>query len=171
MSLRIPYISLIYAVSENGVLGKGGSIPWHSPQDFEWFKKQTKYSIVVMGRKTWESLPVKPLPGRLNVVVTRQPDYEAPGAMVVHNLYDAIVRGRTERPDTQVFIIGGKELLEEGMRLAFDAWISKVAVEVELDDTCVKEPELPGTAEYHDVVPLFEGDDKNPRVFVRRILF
>lgn len=171
MSLCVPYISLIYAVSKNDILGKGGSIPWKSPEDFLWFKGQTLNQIVVMGRKTWESLPKKPLPSRINIVITHQKDYDAPGALVVNNLYDAVIAGRKADAKAHVFIIGGKALLEEGMRIAVDAWVSQVDVEPELDDTCVLAPELPDECEYHKTIDLFEGTDEHPKVIVSHIKF
>ena len=76
------HIALIYARAANGVIGKDGTMPWHLPEDLAHFKQLTQGSPVVMGRKTWDSLPARfrPLPGRTNVVVTRQPDWHENGA-------------------------------------------------------------------------------------------
>ena len=75
-------ITLIAAIAQNRVLGNGGAIPWHIPEDFAFFKAYTTGKPIIMGRKTWESLPRKPLPGRRNIVISRQSGYRAEGAEV-----------------------------------------------------------------------------------------
>ena len=85
-------ISLVYAISNNGVIGKNGGLPWHMPSDLKHFKAVTLGKPVIMGRKTWESLPRKPLPGRQNIVVSRQLGFVAGGATVVANIADAVAR-------------------------------------------------------------------------------
>ena len=75
-------ISFVVAVAEDGVMGKKGNLPWHIPEDLKLFKQETMGKIMVMGRTTWESLKKKPLPGRVNVVLSRQKNYQAPGAKV-----------------------------------------------------------------------------------------
>jgi len=82
-------IVLVLAVAQNGVIGKKGAIPWHISDDMKRFKALTLGHTVVMGRKTWDSLPKKPLPGRINVVVTRQQDWRAEGAVTAHSLGQA----------------------------------------------------------------------------------
>src|ERR1700744_6124511 len=82
-------IVLVLAVAENGVIGKDGGIPWHISDDMKRFKALTLGHTVVMGRKTWDSLPRKPLPGRINVVVTRQTDWHAEGATTASSLGQA----------------------------------------------------------------------------------
>ena len=74
-------IVLVVAIADNGVIGSNGAIPWHIPEDLKRFKALTMGHTIVMGRKTWDSLPRKPLPGRVNVVVTRQLDWKAEGAL------------------------------------------------------------------------------------------
>ena len=78
-------LTLIAALARNGVIGNNNALPWHLPEDLKHFKELTTGHAVIMGRKTWESLPARfrPLPGRQNIVVTRDPAYEAPGATVV----------------------------------------------------------------------------------------
>ena len=83
-------IVLVVAIAQNGVIGKDGLIPWHISEDMKRFKALTLGHTVVMGRKTWDSLPRKPLPGRINVVVTRQKDWQAEGAVVAHSLDQAM---------------------------------------------------------------------------------
>ena len=94
-------LHLIYARAANGVIGKDNRLPWHLPEDMAHFKRSTLGCPVIMGRKTWDSLPPKfrPLPGRLNIVVTRDPTWSAEGAEVVHEIPD------------DGWIIGGAELL------------------------------------------------------------
>jgi dihydrofolate reductase len=98
-------LGLIWARSPSGVIGRAGGIPWHLPEDQARFKELTLGHTVVMGRLTWESLPnkVRPLPGRRNVVVTRQADYMADGATVVGSLDEAL-------PDDEAWVIGGEQI-------------------------------------------------------------
>ena len=113
-------ISAIAAVAENGVIGKDGQLPWSLPDDMKFFQRTTLNHYVISGRINYESIPdrYRPLRDRVNIVVTRDKDYEAPGAIVSHSLMDAIEIAR--KADTkEVFIIGGGQLYTE----AFDAGI------------------------------------------------
>ena len=85
-------IVLVVAIADNGVIGKDGGIPWHISDDMKRFKALTMGHTIVMGRKTWDSLPRKPLPGRINVVVTRQKDWQAEGAVTAISLGAGDVR-------------------------------------------------------------------------------
>ena len=102
-------ISLVVAVADTGVIGARGAIPWRLPEDMRRFKAITMGKPVVMGRKTWDSLPRKPLPGRTNIVITRDRALHAPGAIVVHSLDEALARAACERPD-EIMIVGGAEI-------------------------------------------------------------
>jgi dihydrofolate reductase len=106
-------IVLVLAIAQNGVIGKNGAIPWHISDDMKRFKALTLGHTVVMGRKTWDSLPRKPLPGRVNVVVTRQQDWQAEGAVVAHSLGQA-----TAGTSGAVMVIGGAEIYERALPLA-----------------------------------------------------
>ncbi len=106
-------IVLVLAVARNGVIGKKGAIPWHISDDMKRFKALTLGHTVVMGRKTWDSLPKKPLPGRINVVVTRQKDWQAEGAVTASSLGAA-----TAGTSGTVMIIGGAEIYERALPLA-----------------------------------------------------
>lgn len=99
-------VALIAAMAANRVIGAGGQIPWHIPEDMRRFRALTLGKPCIMGRKTWESLPKKPLAGRANIVVTRNADYAAPGAEIVHSLSHALARARAEKPD-EIAVIGG----------------------------------------------------------------
>ncbi|MGH6827286.1 MAG: dihydrofolate reductase [Rhizomicrobium sp.] len=104
-------ITLVLAMAENGVIGNAGTIPWRLPEDLKRFKTLTRGKAVVMGRKTWQSLPRKPLPDRLNVVVTRQPAWRAEGALIAPSL-DEAVRTAGSLP---VMVIGGAEIYHQAL--------------------------------------------------------
>ncbi len=118
-------LHLIYARAANGAIGKDGVMPWHLPEDLAHFKRTTLGSPVIMGRKTWESLPprFRPLPGRTNVVVTRQPGWQAEGARVAHSLPEALALcGEV----TDAWIIGGAEIYREALPLASTAVVTEI---------------------------------------------
>jgi len=104
-------VSLIVAVSENGVIGKDNDLIWHLPKDMKFFKDTTMGHHVIMGRKNFESIPHKysPLPNRTNVIITRQADYIAEGCVVVNSVEAAIEIAKQNR-DTESFIIGGGQI-------------------------------------------------------------
>ena len=106
-------IVLVVAIADNDVIGKDGGIPWHISEDMKRFKALTMGHTIVMGRKTWDSLPRKPLPGRINVVVTRQKDWQAEGAVAASSLGQA-----TSGTSGTVMIIGGAEIYERALPLA-----------------------------------------------------
>lgn len=112
--MTTPVLTLIWAMSENRVIGHNGGLPWHLPDELKHFKAKTIGSAVIMGRKTWESLPIQPLPKRQNIVVTRNRDYEASGAQTADSLDAAIdlVAGDT------AFVIGGASLFAEAIARA-----------------------------------------------------
>lgn len=109
-----PRVYLVAALAANGVIGKGGQLPWRLPEDMRHFKELTLGHPVIMGRKTWESLG-KPLPGRENLVVSRTAAYEAPGASVCASLDAALALCAGE---PVAFVIGGSELYAAALPLA-----------------------------------------------------
>lgn len=109
-----PRIYLVAAVAANGVIGAGGRVPWHLPEDLKHFKSLTLGHPVIMGRRTWESIG-RPLPGRENIVVTRRPGFEAPGASVAASLEAALALCLGE---PVVFVIGGAELYAAALPIA-----------------------------------------------------
>jgi len=111
-----PVLTLIAAVARNGVIGIDNRLPWHLPADLKHFKTLTVDHTVIMGRKTWESLPAKfrPLPGRRNIVVTRDAGYRAEGAAVALSLPAAIAAAESG----EAFVIGGAELYAAALPLA-----------------------------------------------------
>jgi dihydrofolate reductase len=123
-------ISIIVAVAENGAIGKDNQLLWHLPGDLKLFKKLTTGHAVIMGRKTWESLSVKPLPGRLNVVLSSNPGYDAPGAVVVQDTEEAI---RVCDEQSEVFIIGGASVYAMFLPRAHRLYITRVHRSYEAD--------------------------------------
>ncbi|MDP3995611.1 MAG: dihydrofolate reductase [Patescibacteria group bacterium] len=107
-----PIISAIAAVGKNRELGNKGKLPWHVPEDLKHFKETTLGHPIIMGRKTFESLGIrKPLPNRTNIVVTRNPDYRAEGAIVVQSIEDAIEEAKKHETE-EIFVIGGEEIFK-----------------------------------------------------------
>ncbi len=115
-------IALIWAQARGGIIGDAGTIPWRLPEDLTHFKELTLGDAVLMGRKTWDSLPerFRPLPGRRNLVLTRDPAWSATGASVVHSFGDAIAAADTgsASDDDLLWVIGGGELYRQSMTLA-----------------------------------------------------
>ncbi|MEK7567872.1 MAG: dihydrofolate reductase [Patescibacteria group bacterium] len=126
------FVSIIAAISkEKRALGKGGALLWHIPDDLKRFKETTLGHPVIMGRKTWESLPPKfrPLPERKNILITRNKDLKAPGAIIVNNIEEAIKKTENE----EVFVIGGGEIYKEALPLANRLYLTIVEEEKEAD--------------------------------------
>ena len=105
----MPEFIIIVAIAQNGVIGRNGQLPWHLPSDLKHFKKTTMNCPIVMGRKTFESIG-KPLPGRDNIVLTRDTSLLLPGCIVVHSIQDAL---HCCRDKENVFIIGGADIFNE----------------------------------------------------------
>lgn len=129
--------ALIWAQSTSGVIGRDGGIPWRLPEDMARFKDLTIGHTVVMGRRTWESLPPKfrPLPDRCNVVLTRNPQYRAEGAEVVTAVEDALAV-----PDA--WVIGGSEIYHLAMPAATRCEVTEVEIDLRLDDDDALAPML-----------------------------
>ena len=118
-------ISLIAAVARNRALGKDGQLLWHLPEDMAHFKAMTSGRPVIMGRKTWESLPsrFRPLPGRRNIVITRQADWQAEGAEVVHSLEQALAACANS---AQAWVMGGAEIYRQALPLAQQVVVTEI---------------------------------------------
>jgi dihydrofolate reductase len=102
-------VSLVIARAANGVIGQHGKIPWRIPADMKHFKAITLGKPCIMGRRTWDSLPKRPLPGRSNIVLTRDLAFNASGAVVAHTLGDAFARAQAESPE-EIAVIGGADI-------------------------------------------------------------
>jgi dihydrofolate reductase len=133
-------IGLIWAQSTSGVIGRDGGIPWRLPEDQARFKELTLGHTVVMGRLTWESLPakVRPLPGRRNVVVTRQADYMANGADVVSTL-DAALTG------DETWVIGGEQIYALALPVATRCEVTEIEIDLRRQDGDAVAPVLDET--------------------------
>jgi dihydrofolate reductase len=129
--MNVPRITLVVAVSENGVIGLKGGLPWRLPADLAHFKTVTMGHPVIMGRKTWESIG-RPLPGRTNVVVSGQPGYEAPGCIVASSFESALAAASDTEAD-EVMIIGGSALYAAALPRADRILLTRVHTVIEGD--------------------------------------
>lgn len=130
--MPLPHVSLIAAVDRHGVIGRGPDLVWRDPLDAKHFRQTTMGCPVIMGRKTWDSLPVKfrPLPGRLNVVMTRDTNWHAAGALRAGDLNQAMGQvGDAPR----VFVIGGADIFAAALPLADTLVLTEVDAELEGD--------------------------------------
>jgi dihydrofolate reductase len=121
-----PTITLIVAVADSGAIGRDNGLPWHLPEDLKRFKRLTLGKPVVMGRRTFESIG-KPLPGRHNIVVTRDPNYRREGVTVVHDSADAL---RAAGPAPEIMVIGGAELFRLFLPSAGRIHLTRVHAEI-----------------------------------------
>src|SRR5262245_26556318 len=122
-------IFLVAAVAANGIIGKDGKLPWHLPEDLKHFKRVTMGHPVIMGRKTWESLK-GPLPGRENIVITRQAGYEAPGAAVASSLEAALALCSGE---SMACVIGGEQVFKDSLGIASGLVMTEIKQDFEGD--------------------------------------
>ena len=146
----LPAIGLIWAEAHDGVIGAHGVMPWHLPEDLAHFSRTTMGSPVVMGRKTWDSLPerFRPLPGRANIVVTRQPEWHAEGAVAAGSVEEALALAASDaddvcdefgdhvdrrEADARIWVIGGAELFGLTIGLADRLVVTELDLDVEGD--------------------------------------
>jgi len=120
-------VSLVVAMADNGVIGRNGRLPWRIPEDMRRFKALTVGKPCIMGRKTWDSLPRKPLPDRPNIVITRDRDFHGDGAIVVHSIDEAIARVGAA---TEICIIGGAEIYKAALPRAGRIHLTEVHADV-----------------------------------------
>src|SRR5699024_6177783 len=120
----------IVAMNKDKVIGKDNKLPWHIPEDLKRFKRLTVPDAVVMGRKTFESIG-KPLKARLNIILSRDPEYEVEGAHVFNNIEDAIDFAVSKESHT--FIIGGEEIYSQTRHLINGIFLTEVDIEVDID--------------------------------------
>jgi dihydrofolate reductase len=125
-------IHLIYARARNRVIGRQNQLPWHLPEDMAFFRRSTMGHPVLMGRKTWDSLPAKfrPLPGRLNLVLTRQSNWQAAGAQRVGNFDEALAFCP---PDARLWVIGGADIFALAEPFASQAVVTEIDADYEGD--------------------------------------
>jgi dihydrofolate reductase len=120
-------LSIIVATAENNVIGANNSLIWHLPADMKFFKEKTTRHCIITGRKNYESIPEKfrPLPNRTNIVITRQKEYVAPGAIIVSSIEAAIAKAELTEDD-EIFIIGGAEIYKQSLHLADKIYLTKI---------------------------------------------
>jgi dihydrofolate reductase len=127
--LIVPVVTLIVAVADNGVIGRDNALPWHLPEDLKRFKRLTMGKPIVMGRKTFESIG-RPLPGRHNIVVTRDANYQRDGITVVHSV-EAAVKAAADA--SEIMVIGGSDLFRLFLPRATRVHLTRVHASVEGD--------------------------------------
>ena len=172
--MPLPAIALVVARARNGVIGKDGGLPWRLRSDLQRFKAVTIGKPCIMGRKTWESLPLRPLPGRLNVVLTRDEgwgeDGQAKGALVCRTLDEAIEIAREQAQDDgvdEICVIGGAGLFEAALPRAKRLYVTEVEAEPEGDVLFPAFDEAAWTEVSSEAHPAGEKDD---HAFVFRVL-
>ena len=165
-----PHIALVVARARNGVIGRDGDLPWHLRSDMQRFKAITLGKPCLMGRKTWDSLPLRPLPGRLNLVLTRDLSYEARGAVVCESLAEALsIAKETAVEDgvDEVCVIGGAQLYAAAMPRARRLYITEVEAEPEGDALF---PAFDETAFEESLAERHPASDKDDHAFTFRVL-
>lgn len=128
-------LSIMVAMSENRVIGINNQLPWHLPEDLKYFKRVTMGHPIIMGRKTYESIG-RPLPGRTNIVVTRQPDWSAEGVVVARGVEQALEKAESQaRRDgkDEMILIGGEELFRQALHKVNRLYLTQVQAEIEGD--------------------------------------
>lgn len=157
-----PIISIIVAIAKNNVIGVGGDLPWRLSSDLKRFKRDTMGKPIIMGRKTWESIG-RPLPGRPNIVVTRNGAFKAEGADVVTSLGDAITLAKTKlgcmRGIDEICIIGGGQLYNEAIDFADKLYVTHVMAEPEGDTWFPEIKSENWKPIYQESFPAGEKDD------------
>lgn len=122
----LPRLSILVAMAKNRVIGQNNTLPWHLPADLKHFKSLTMGKTIVMGRKTYQSIG-RPLPGRTNIIITRQTSYEAPGAVVVNSVEDALrVCKEISAHDSENFVIGGEKLYRQTIKICQRMYITEI---------------------------------------------
>ena len=154
--------ALIVATADNGVIGRQGQLPWHLPLDLKHFKQLTLGHPVLMGRRTWESIG-RPLPGRANIVITRQPDWAAPGCEVAHSLAEALTLAATRSGGELVCVIGGGEIYQAALPAADVVYLTEVHHAVPDGDAFF--PPLSPTDWREETRERHEADEKHAHAF------
>jgi dihydrofolate reductase len=163
-------LALVAARARNGIIGRDGAMPWRLPAEMALFKAITLGKPVIMGRKTWDSFPKKPLPGRTNIVLTRDGSFEAAGALVCETFTEAVAIAREQAEEDGVeeaCVIGGATLYALALPKAQRLYLTEVEADIEGDTTF---PAFDETA-WHEVRrEAHPADEANPYPFTLRVL-
>ena len=168
--MALPQLVLVVARARNGVIGRDGDLPWRLRSDLQRFKALTLGKPCIMGRRTWDSLPLKPLPGRLNLVLSRDESFEARGAVVCTTLDEAVEIARETAEEDgvgEVCVIGGVALFEKALPRAKRLYLTEVGAEPEGDVLFPAFDEAAWIEVSSEAVPAGEKDDHD---FVFRVL-
>lgn len=155
-------LALVVAMSENRVIGKDGGLPWHIRSDLKKFKEITQFKPIIMGSNTWDSLPRKPLPGRLNLVLSRDLKFEAEGGIVCNTLFEALDIAREHAVDDgadEICIIGGANVFEQLLPKAGRIYLTQVHATVEGDTFFPAIDDSQWTLSSEEAFEKAEGDD------------
>lgn len=120
------HIALIAAMSENGVIGNTNALPWHLPEELKYFREKTRGKPVIMGRKTFESMGSKPLPNRLNIILTHAKNFLASNCIVVHSTKEALKVAKEAGEDEEIMVIGGAKIYEAFLPVASRLYLTIV---------------------------------------------
>lgn len=168
--MSLPHLALVVARARNGVIGREGDLPWRLRSDLALFKQVTMGKPIVMGRKTWDSLPRKPLPGRLNLVLSRDGSFEPKGAVACERFDEALQIAREQAAEDGVdefCVIGGTALFELALPRAKRLYLTEVDAAPEGDAVFPAFDEAQWTEVRREAHPPAEGDDHG---FVFRVL-
>ena len=163
-------LAIVVARAANGVIGRDGDLPWRLKSDLALFKANTLGKPIIMGRKTWDSLPRKPLPGRTNLVLSRDGSFEPEQAVVCESFMEAVQMAREQAEEDgveEVCIIGGRSLFEAAMSKTKRLYLTEVDAEVDGDVTFPDFDETAWTEVRREAYPAGEGDD---HAFTFRVL-
>jgi dihydrofolate reductase len=164
--VKKPRIAFVVAVARNGVIGRQGTLPWRISSDLKRFKAITMGKPVIMGRKTWESLPKRPLPGRPNIVITRDRRYRAEGAVTVASVQDAVAQAQQTKSD-EICVIGGSDIFRQMLPMADRLYLTEVDLFPEGDVVFPSIDRAAWRETSRETHPRADGDDAG---FVLRVL-
>jgi dihydrofolate reductase len=168
--LSLPVVSLVLARARNGVIGRDGALPWRLKSDMALFKATTLFKPIIMGRKTWDSLPIKPLPGRTNIVLSRDGSFEPKGAVACESFSEAAQIAREQAQEDgaeEVCVIGGAQIYALALPKAKRLYLTEVDVEASGDAVFPAFDEGGWNEVRREAHPAGEADD---HAFVFRVL-
>jgi dihydrofolate reductase len=126
-------IILISGLTQNHVIGKDNTIPWYIKEDFQLFKEKTLEHVIIMGRKTWDSLPKKPLPNRVNIIISKKLKKAENDEIVLNSIEEALMYSKRFYSEKDIFLIGGSRIYTEGLEVATHMYLSHIKREYDGD--------------------------------------